>query len=314
MNTQEPASTVASSSTATPAPADPPSTVTSSSPTPSSSAFQPYQQLHEAMLAAVNSHGVTSLSHEGLLAAAAAAAAHAHAHHTNTQNDHQQGPVDYAKKDSIRVANRERKKKWRLHNEERNKDNDLRCRVNKRANKLFGPLEHDAKTLWVNEEFEKRRQKRMEKERRKNIVDNVLSVPGQSMPIGLPGSTPPTTFYPPVSIDPDSAAKILGFPSDLQRQLLEQLNNSMMALTNAKLPTPPVEYPSESLQPDTDIKPDLATTEQALSSLAAELSSNTIMPTEKKEETEKEGSSEKKAEYPMDAVLTLMQLNAGWRQ
>ncbi|KAI7867354.1 hypothetical protein BDF14DRAFT_1802972 [Spinellus fusiger] len=222
MGSQEKTTPDNSTSSATPAPADPLSAVTSSSPIPPSSAFQPYQQLHEAMLAAVNSHGVTSLSHEGLLAAAAQAHAHAQA---QAQGTHNEGPIDYVKKDSIRMANRERKKKWRLHNEERNKDNDLRCRVNKRANKLFGLLEHDAKTGWVNEEFEKRRQKRMEKERRRNIVDNVLSVPGQSLAIGLPTSP---AFYPPVSMDADSAAKILGFPTDLQRQLLEQLNNSMM--------------------------------------------------------------------------------------
>lgn len=35
----------------------------------------------------------------------------------------------------------------------------------------------------------------------------------------------------------------------------------------------------------------------------------------KEEEIKEEGATgEKKPEYPMDAVLTLMQLNAGWRQ
>lgn len=117
-------------------------TVTSSSPTSSSaSAFQPFQQLHEAVLAAVNSHSSTLPS--GFLSAAVAAAAansnvtiHPHPQQPQQQQQSfdQQGleqqtleqpivlqEMDIAKKESIRASNRERKKKWRLHNEERSK-------------------------------------------------------------------------------------------------------------------------------------------------------------------------------------------------
>lgn len=112
--------------------------VTSSSPTSTSSAFQPYQQLHEAVLAAVNSN--TSLSNSLFSAAVAAAAANSnvpiHSHTPQLQpldQPHQQPiqnpptarrinqEMDQAKKESVRASNRERKKKWRIHNEERSK-------------------------------------------------------------------------------------------------------------------------------------------------------------------------------------------------
>lgn len=76
--------------------------------------------------------------------------------------------VDEAENERTRLENRERKKRWREANEDRNKDNDLRCRVNKRANKLFGkpqdPVKIREKELWIEEEFDKRKSKRQEKE------------------------------------------------------------------------------------------------------------------------------------------------------
>ncbi|ORX50560.1 hypothetical protein DM01DRAFT_1096529 [Hesseltinella vesiculosa] len=78
-------------------------------------------------------------------------------------------------KQKIRDENRTRKRRWRLHNEERNKDNDLRCRVNKRAHKLFGKEKSEKKEEWVQEEFERRRAKRHEKERRKHAVNGALA-------------------------------------------------------------------------------------------------------------------------------------------
>ncbi|KAF9976087.1 hypothetical protein BGZ65_007974 [Modicella reniformis] len=81
--------------------------------------------------------------------------------------------------EKIRTENRERKKRWREQNEDRNKDNDLRCRVNKRARILFptdGLNETERKSRWVEEEFEKRQLKRKEKERRKNPNATVSAV------------------------------------------------------------------------------------------------------------------------------------------
>lgn len=112
--------------------------VTSSSPTALTAAS------YHAMLAAVNSQKVPSLTQDNLIAAAAAAAAAiangdtqglqlpqqpqtatppkstSNHHHSRCKPIHE---LDAAKRDSIRAANRERKKKWRIHNEERSKFN-----------------------------------------------------------------------------------------------------------------------------------------------------------------------------------------------
>ncbi|KAJ1976008.1 hypothetical protein H4R34_004133 [Dimargaris verticillata] len=67
--------------------------------------------------------------------------------------------------EKMRAENRERKKRWRMKNLQRNKDNDLRCRVNKRAVTLYGVEDSEAKSQWIEEEFERRRSRRMIKER-----------------------------------------------------------------------------------------------------------------------------------------------------
>ncbi|KAI8097288.1 uncharacterized protein BX664DRAFT_326036 [Halteromyces radiatus] len=381
------------------------STVTSSSPTQPAFNSQAYhQQLHEAMMA-FDSHGMS----QNLMAAAAAAMAAAVGVSSSPsstpaptlQQQQQQKDIDEAKRESIRTANRERKKKWRIHNEERNKDNDLRCRVNKRAGKLFGEEDSEAKRQWVEEEFEKRREKRREKERRKDVVNNVLSVPHSTMPQQTATDDLAHSFaaYPAVF----DASKILDIPPDLQRHILEQLN---LALTNSKLPTPPMDYgqpmegmaesstsqssdlsqqlPTDGNQTGTDEATAAASAAAAAAELLAATASTAITtsgisaasttsqssPTSvaaveaddqkiqqtspvddpetnntdntsiKKEDegsgkqslessdengtTTKEekpvsteqgdNSSGKKQEYPMDAVLTLMQLNAGWKK
>lgn len=237
--------------------------------------------------------------------------------------------------------------------------------MNKRAQKLFGAADSATKQQWINEEFEKRRQKRMEKERRKHIVNNVLSVPGTSEVAasndlvandnntatnnnGL-SSLVGTSYYTPLpQIDSATAAKLLDFPTDLQRQLLEQLNHSMMALTNglqqqaSQGATTNTEthqsVDSESTENANTIDPVAAATQAALQQVIAQgLSASTndssndhqtpAVPVvtedkikeeevEVKQDVKEENDSkeEKKTEYPMDAVLTLMQLNAGWRQ
>lgn len=120
--------TVTSSNSETVAPVTETSTVTSSSPTTSvASSFQPFQQLHEAVLAAVNSHNV-GLQNSLFSAAIAAAAANNNVTIHPQPFEQLEEPAkkrmteaESAKKESIRASNRERKKKWRLHNEERSK-------------------------------------------------------------------------------------------------------------------------------------------------------------------------------------------------
>ncbi|RCI04518.1 hypothetical protein CU098_013125, partial [Rhizopus stolonifer] len=222
----------------------------------------------------------------------------------------------------------ERKKKWRIHNEERNKDNDLRCRVNKRASKLYGEAESSEKDKWAKEEFEKRRMKRVEKERRKHIVNNVLSVP---MPGGSPSETNHalSAYYSPLpQIDNAAASKLLDFPADLQRQLLEQLNHSMLALTNgiqntsnANQPENVEEKPIVNTEPCETGEPVKTEEDGSLENETKSLNTSdkekdTSVNEDEKIEVKQEPDTnqEKKPEYPMDAVLSLMQLNAAWRQ
>lgn len=280
--------------------------------------------------------------------------------------------------------------------------------MNKRANKLYGASDSPAKQQWINEEFEKRRQKRMEKDRRKHITNSALTGPSNvtsttntatnSIPITDIVNNQMSAYYPPLpQIDTETAAKLLDFPSDLQRQLLEQLNNSMLALTNGMQhaaqaeqthnnsetvsseshPVNPSPFTNTTTKTEdgtasednsastennnnqnnestntTDTTVAGISTDALQQAIAQGLSSSTSVtensnhnspmpytgptdmevdePTpidqktqkavkeevkeEKKEGTDEENKGEKKQEYPMDAVLTLMQLNAGWRQ
>jgi len=77
-------------------------------------------------------------------------------------------PERIAERERVREENRERKRRWREGNADRNKDNDLRCRVTKRANKIYGHESTLEKKLWIDDEFVKRRAKRLSKEHTKN--------------------------------------------------------------------------------------------------------------------------------------------------
>lgn len=78
-------------------------------------------------------------------------------------------------KEKLRLENRERKKRWREFNIERNRDIDLKTRVIKRANHLYPLPEHEVlKKEWIETEFKKRKQKRLEREQKKNI--NMIDV------------------------------------------------------------------------------------------------------------------------------------------
>ncbi|KAI3405437.2 hypothetical protein KGF56_001753, partial [Candida oxycetoniae] len=78
-----------------------------------------------------------------------------------------------------RLGNRERKKRWREENFERNKDNELKMRVLKTANKKFGIDETSEKQAWIENEIVKRKAKRSlkpncDEERPESEVDNKL--------------------------------------------------------------------------------------------------------------------------------------------
>lgn len=82
-------------------------------------------------------------------------------------------------KEKIRTDNRERKKRWREGNAERNKDNDLRLRVIKRANYMFGEESTEEKKAWIDDEFNKRREKRLAKQKKEESMKaESTSLPG----------------------------------------------------------------------------------------------------------------------------------------
>ncbi|KAG7662665.1 uncharacterized protein J8A68_003795 [[Candida] subhashii] len=66
----------------------------------------------------------------------------------------------------LRFENRERKQKWREENQERNKDNDLRQRVLKKATAIFGEIDSPEKAAWAEREFEMRKQKRIDRQKK----------------------------------------------------------------------------------------------------------------------------------------------------
>lgn len=71
-------------------------------------------------------------------------------------------------KERIRIENRLRKKKWRGINSDRNKDNDLRARLHRRAVQKFGAGDSPEKAAWIDEEFQKRREKRLQRDMNTN--------------------------------------------------------------------------------------------------------------------------------------------------
>ncbi|KAI9838495.1 MAG: hypothetical protein M1837_002453 [Sclerophora amabilis] len=85
--------------------------------------------------------------------------------------DEDDDPNKIAERERVREENRERKKRWRESNAERNKDNDLRCRINKRAKQVFGPSQTVERRAWIESEFNKRRAKRESKERVRSFDD-----------------------------------------------------------------------------------------------------------------------------------------------
>ncbi|KAK9333426.1 hypothetical protein V1520DRAFT_167150 [Lipomyces starkeyi] len=72
-------------------------------------------------------------------------------------------PRNEEERQKLKTENRERKKRWRMRNDERNKDNDLRVRVNRRASRMFGVERSEKKTQWIEDEFARRRQRRLQR-------------------------------------------------------------------------------------------------------------------------------------------------------
>ncbi|MCJ1243907.1 hypothetical protein MMC30_001104 [Trapelia coarctata] len=89
-----------------------------------------------------------------------------HARHSDAELE----PEQIAKKKKLREEARERKKQWRESNAQKNKDNDLRCRINRLAKSKFGVAPSTEKSAYIEAEFNKRRNKRERKQRARAIA------------------------------------------------------------------------------------------------------------------------------------------------
>ncbi|RKP12916.1 hypothetical protein BJ684DRAFT_20566, partial [Piptocephalis cylindrospora] len=180
----------------------------------------------------------------------------------------------------MRTENRVRKKRWRENNEERNKDNDLRCRVTKRAHKLFGPEPSLHKSRWQEEEFHRRREKRREKESRRRMLEEhpgwVSGPPDLTSMPSAPSSTS-TSNAPSRAMSPSSSS------SSSYDHGPEGKNSSY--------PHGPEYHPGHP-----HIKEEERSRKISASSPSSSSSSSST-------------SSQVPDDFPMDAVLTLMQLN-----
>ncbi|KAK7204723.1 hypothetical protein BZA70DRAFT_290044 [Myxozyma melibiosi] len=93
-------------------------------------------------------------------------------------------PATPQQKQKLKVLNRLRKKRWRQFNDERNKDNDLRCRLYRRADAIFGKLPSDDKSRWIETEFHARREKRiarMQREAARNFGSGAGGMAGGAL-------------------------------------------------------------------------------------------------------------------------------------
>ncbi|KAG2237305.1 hypothetical protein INT48_009038 [Thamnidium elegans] len=227
----------------------------------------------------------------------------------------------------VRADNRERKKRWRQQNEERNKDNDLRCRVNKRAHKLFGKEDSEHKKKWIDEEFLKRQQKRKDKERRKGLVDDSLGGHHANLVAAAAANSSSNTSNNNGNIDmlnhqitPGQPIQgltdanyltllcnNLGIPA-AARSLIGSAHGTGNSINNTENTNPEDGDSNEAKDNKRMAREENMDEDKQSTSVTDGSSTNTT------EGTDQQQQQQTNAEFPMDAVLTLMQLNAGWRQ
>ncbi|KAF9899977.1 hypothetical protein BX616_002754 [Lobosporangium transversale] len=226
--------------------------------------------------------------------------------------------------EKVRTENRERKKRWREQNEERNKDNDLRCRVNKRANSKFGKHESEAKTRWIEEEFSKRQMKRKEKERRRN--------PDAVSPQESLSASPKSTILTELAMHQHHQPQLTAVQQQLQQHVDQHFHAAQLAHPHFDPTTVKTALALSDLVKKNGSHIDLAqltgvltdpNLQQQLNEIEKQNPSSRMPPAStammvmnapvKPEHEIKSGGHILEADYPMDAVLTLMQLNGSWK-
>lgn len=88
----------------------------------------------------------------------------------------------------LRADNRERKKQWRLDNVERSLDTELKLRVTRRAITLYGEEDSADRRQWIDEEFNRRRERRYARNKRarghdKEMVESLTRNPQLVSPV-----------------------------------------------------------------------------------------------------------------------------------
>ncbi|MCH0629004.1 SPP41 family protein [Kocuria palustris] len=88
----------------------------------------------------------------------------------------------------LRADSRERKKQWRLENVERNLDIELKLRVTRRAITLYGEEDNADRRKWIEEEFNRRRDRRYARNKRarghdKEMVESLTRNPHLASPV-----------------------------------------------------------------------------------------------------------------------------------
>lgn len=195
----------------------------------------------------------------------------------------------------------------------------MRCRVNKRATALHGRGDSEIKTRFIEEEFEKRQLKRKEKERRRNPNGSPLS----EEPLPSPPLAPakPTTLALSEHLALQHQAQQAQQQAHRAQQEFQasQLVNAQFDVTAVK-----TALALNDLVRKNGSHLDLAQLTGVLTdpNLARQLieieaqnpvppSSMVVMSAQVKPEIKTSHVLE--TDYPMDAVLTLMQLNGSWK-
>ena len=147
-------------------------------------------------------------------------------------------------KQKIREENAARKRKWREVHLMQNRDNDLRLRIVKRANEIHGTHDSEKKTQWINEEFERRRQRRIMRAGINSIVDAAKARAARAAENGEPSRSP--LEYTRLNVN-DQARTLTQQSKQAATSHLSQLFRSSNAalgpqLHNEKVPVPMVAY------------------------------------------------------------------------
>lgn len=92
-------------------------------------------------------------------------------------------------KKKVREDNAARKRRWREVNLLQNRDNDLRARILKRGIELYGPGDTPAKSKWIEEEFNRRRQRRILRAGINSIVESARARHAKAQEFGAADGT-----------------------------------------------------------------------------------------------------------------------------